>query len=170
MKKGMKDNIRFVITVISIIVAVGLIWIAILSLVPPDRDKVEKYFERDKADFAIITEYIINTGYSYISINKSNIEKGMMFTGADTRNKKIEDEMVVKALDRLLKKRGYHVIGKNDNTVFFQKWAMLEEDRGIAYSINGEDKPSIEFLTKLEPLSENGWYYYEADYNKWRNR
>lgn len=69
MKKDMKDNIRFVITVISIIVLVGLIWIAILSLVPPDRDKVEKYFERDKADFDIITEYIINISGAYVNKN-----------------------------------------------------------------------------------------------------
>ena len=27
---------------------------------------------------------------------------------------------------------------------------------------------AISFLTKLEPMSEDGWYYYEADYNKWR--
>ena len=40
--------------------------------------------------------------------------------------------------------------------------------RGIAYSINKTDKPVIEFLTELEQLSENGWYYYKADYNEWR--
>ena len=38
---------------------------------------------------------------------------------------------------------------------------------GIAYSIN-EEEPTIEYLTNLVPLSEAGWYFYEADYNEWR--
>ena len=26
----------------------------------------------------------------------------------------------------------------------------------------------VEFLVKYEPLSEDGWYYYEADYEEYR--
>ena len=168
MKKNLKDNIIFVITSIIIIVIVGFIWIFILSITPPDKEKMDSYFERDKSDFAIITEYFINSGYSYINIDKSNIKKSTMFTGANTYDKRIEDDAVIKSLNRLFEKQGYHVIGRNDNTVFFQKWSFLEKDRGIAYSINGKDKPVVEFLIKLETLSENGWYYYEADYNEYR--
>lgn len=146
----------------------GFIWILILSITPPDKEKMDSYFERDQSDFAIITEYFINSGYSYINIDKSNIKKGTMFTGANTHDKRIEDDAVIKSLNRLFGKQGYHVIGRNDNTVFFQKWSFLEKDRGIAYSINGKDKPVVEFLIKLETLSENGWYYYEADYNEYR--
>ncbi len=41
---------------------------------------------------------------------------------------------------------------------------------GIVYSIDGHtpDEESITYLTLLEPLPEDGWYYFEADYNKWR--
>lgn len=170
MKKGIKDNIGFVIAIISITVIVGVIWIAISSLAQPDRDKMGKYLERDKADFAIIIEYFVNSDYSYINIDKSDLKKGVMFTGANTRDEEIEDEAVIKSLNRLLGKRGYRVIGRNDNTIFFQKWAFLEKDCGIAYSINGEDKPIVEFLIKLEELSEDGWYYYEADYEEYRNQ
>ena len=93
-----------------------------------------------------------------------------MFTGAYTRDKEIEDEAVIKSLNRIFGKRGYRVIGKNDNTIFFQEWAFLEKNRGIAYSINGEDKPVVEFLIKLEALSEDGWFYYEANYEEFRNQ
>ena len=170
LKKGIRSNIGFIIAVVSIIVVIGAIWIAISSLEPPDLDEIEAYLERDKADFAIITEYFIGSGYSYINIDKSDFKKGVMFTGANTGDKEIEDEAVTKALKRLFEKREYRVIGRNDNTVFFQKWAFLEKECGIAYSINGEDKPVVEFLVKLEVLSEDGWFYYEADYEEFRNR
>ncbi len=75
MKKGIKNNIGFIIAVVSIIVVAGLIWIVTSSLAPPDRDKMGKYLERDKADFAIITEYFVGSGYSYINIDESNLKK-----------------------------------------------------------------------------------------------
>ena len=93
-----------------------------------------------------------------------------MFTGAKTRDKEIEGEAVIKTMNRLVRKRGYRVIGRNDNTIFFRKWDFFEKERGIAFSINGEDPPQIEFLVKLEALSEQSWFYYEADYEEFRNR
>ena len=45
---------------------------------------------------------------------------------------------------------------------------MFEEERGIAYSINNESLPTVLYLTDVELLSENNWFYYEADYNEWR--
>ena len=168
MKKVIKENIGWVIAIASIAVLVGLIWIAISSLTPPNMDKMEKYFNKDKADIVLVTDYFIESGYSEISINKLNYKKGFMFTSAN-RMAEIEDEAVAKVIERLYKKRGYKVIGRYGNTIFFEKWAFLERDRGIAYSINGEDKPVLEFLVKLEPLSEDGWYYYEADYEEYRN-
>ncbi len=50
-----------------------------------------------------------------------------MFTGANTRDIEIEDEVVIKALNRLLGKRGYRVIGRNDNIVFFKNGLSLKE-------------------------------------------
>ena len=38
---------------------------------------------------------------------------------------------------------------------------------GIVYTIDGI-KPSLQFLTKLEKLDRNNWYYYEADFNEWK--
>lgn len=169
MKKGIKDNIRFIIAIISIAVVVGLAWIAIASLALPDANKMEKYFERDKADFVLIIEYFIQSDYSDIIIDKTNFKEGIISTGTNMRGKKIEDNAVVKAIERLFK-RGYRKIGIYNNTIYFVKRIMFEEERGIAYSINGEDKPIVEFLTKLDPLSQDGWYYYEADYNEWRTR
>lgn len=169
MRKGGKKNIGFIISVASIAAVVGGICIAICSLTPPDEDKMEEYFKRDKNDFAVITEYLADSSYSYITINKSDSQRGTMFTGADTQYEKIEDEAVIDALNRLFRDRGYRLVGRDNDTIFFQKWAHFEKERGIAYLLNGEDKPVIEFMVKAEMLSEEGWFYYETDYEEFRS-
>ena len=170
MKREKKDTIRFVIVIviISIAATIGLACIAIFALKPPDKGAMEKHFKKDRADIALVTDYFISSGHSEISISKLNYKKGFLFTSAN-RNVKIEDEAVVNAIERLYKKRGYKTIGRDNNTIFFEKWAFLEKNRGVAFSINGEDKPAVEFLTELMPLSEDGWYYYESDYEEYRN-
>jgi len=130
---------------------------------------MEKHFKKDKADIVFITEYFVDSEYSEISIRKNNYKKGFMFTST-RRDVEIEDEAVAKAIDRILKKRGYKAIIREGNTIYFEKWILFEDIHGIAYSINEGKEPTLQFLIKLEPLSENGWYYYEEDYNEWRTR
>lgn len=170
MGKFSKSICWILIVTLSIAFVVGSVWIIISSLIPPDKEKMEKCFQQDKDDLSIIVDYLSNLDYLYVSIDKSSIENGVMFTGANTHYQKIENETVLKSLNRMLKNKKYKVIGKNDNTVFFQKWRLLEKDRGIAVSINKEEPPLVEFLINSETLSEFGWYYYEADYETYRNR
>ena len=168
MKKSTKDNIGFVIVIASIVAVVSLVWVGISSLAPPDREQMEKYFKKDNADIMLITEFLIDSEHLEISISKNFQKEGYMFAGVNLRDIKIEDEAVVKAVNRLFNRRGYRVIEKRYGTISFEKWAMFEKDRGIVYSINGKDEPTLPYLTKLEPLSKTGWYYYEEDYNEWR--
>ena len=168
----MKKTI-FIIVFISIFSLVGLFWWIADSLFPPDKNKMERYFKQDKSDIILITEYLINSDYLKIRINDSDIsnKKIFMFTGLETGNVEITNDTVVQAINRLYKKRGYSVIGRNGNTIHFQKWTRLMDfGSGIAYSIDGS-KPTedeIGYLTHLEPLSESKWYFYEEDYNEWR--
>lgn len=165
MKKGTKDNIGCIIATVSIFAVIaGLSWWAISTFTSPDKDKMGKFFERDKIELILVTDYFIDSEYPVISIKSSD---GFMYVG---HNKKIEDEAVIKAIKRLFKKRGYKAIGKESNTIYFEKWGLGEDRHGIAYSINGEDEPVLQFLVKLEPLSEAGWYYYNDNYKKYRNR
>ena len=83
----------------------------------------------------------------------------------------LKDKKVSEALNRLFEKEKYYIISKNANTIRFVIWTRgMDFGSGITYSINKIDYPTIEYLTKLEPLSEDGWYYYEADYSKWRTQ
>ena len=131
---------------------------------------MEKYFQQDKDNLSVIVDYLSNLEYAYVSIDKFSVENRVMFTGANTRYQEIDNKTVLESLKKLLNNGKYNVVGKNGNTVFFQKWSFLEKDRGIAVSVNKEDLPLVEFLINSEHLSEIGWYYYEADYEEYRNR
>jgi len=156
------------IIIISIVIISTIITSALLINVwldpyyRPDKDKMEKYFKRDKDDIVLIAEYFADSNSESFHLTDLNFH-------STNYNKTINDEKVVKAFTQLFEKRGYSVISKNGNTIYFQKWTRgADLGIGIAYSINGEDKPILDFLTKLEPLSEKNWYFYEADYNEWR--
>lgn len=132
---------------------------------PIGKEKMETVFTKDHELLTTITNYLANSGYDSVYI-PSTIESGEMSNAG--RTVKIDDVEVVTAINTL-KKRGYSVIGKDGNTIHFQRWSNLDNGRGITYSINGNE-PTLQFLTKLEPLPEPNWYYYEEDYNEWRIR
>ena len=141
-------------------------------LPPPSAEKMERIFNRDQDDLFTIKDYFVESKYSGIFINESSyIKHPDMMTVSDIGDVKIEDAEVLDAIKRLFEQHGYESISKDGNTIEFHEWsALLDNSRGIAYSINGIDEPEITFGTKLEPLDEEGWYYYEVDYNEWRKR
>lgn len=167
MGKRKKNVIFYILIILSITVAVGFMWWMVSSLSPPDKNKADKYFNRDKADIRLITEYLIDSDYPVMCIKNAN--GYMHVAGFDI---KIDDSAVMEAIRRLFEQQEYKQIDKFGNTISFQIWERFIVDfaSGIAYSINGKDEPEMQFLTKIEPLSEDGWYYFEADYNEWRVR
>ena len=70
-------------------------------------------------------------------------------------------------IDKKLSNKEYEIISKNDTCIAYQRWSNLDAGRGFAYSYNGNE-PSLQFVTKLIPLNEIGWYYYEEDFNEWK--
>ena len=166
-----KKNIKWIIAIALIMALfVGIVWFAYSSLMPPDKEKTEEYLQSDKDDLIIVVDFLNNLDYSFVHIDESNLENGTMFTGAYTREQKIENKTVLKALKKLLNSKNYEKIGKSDNTVYFRKWSFLQQERGIAFNTNEENSLSVEYLIKSEPLSEPGWYFYEADYEEHRNQ
>ena len=166
----LRKNYGWIIALILIIaVVVGPIWIAMDAIVPPDQEEMEEYFQEDKEDLALAVEYLCGMDYGYISIDQSKLEDGVMFTGAGTQYQTIENTSALEVLERLLGWGGYNCITKRDQTIVFEKWDFTEMDRGIAYSVREGNRPVVQYLIKAEPLSESGWYYYEADYGEYRN-
>ncbi len=105
-----------------------------------------------------------------------NKDKGILRESACDLSKKgdiylcLDDDSPKEELTEISKKlydRDYEIISKNDTYVSYQKWSNLDAGRGFVYSYNG-DMPSLQFTTKLIPLNEMGWYYYEEDFNEWK--
>jgi len=151
----------------------------------PDVVKMESVFSEHKADFQSITNYLTETYpvtpdlYSvYIEGNKITVFRTQTGTyQLDRKDIAVADTPISDAYNNL-KKAGCQSIsmapqinGKGqENAIYFRMWLRTidEADGGIAYAVDNSYPPQIEFQTALEALSEDGWYYCLAEYNKWR--
>lgn len=150
MKKRINDNLGCLISIAFVAFIVGLAWAGILSLAPPDVNKAEKLLESDGELLETVVNYLKNSDENIY------IHKYMPYDD-------IEDEAVKKAIKKLFFRK-YDAISKYGNTIEFLRWTRWKDfGAGIAYSINGEDKPVIEYVIKLEPLSKDHWYYFEEN-------
>ena len=154
---------RIVLLSVILIFLVGLLLVHFFStenIFFSREGRAEFVFKKDKSELDIVTEYLKNSEYKYIYIHDSS---GSMYVGY---NVKIENEKVIDAIQALFRS-SYKSIEKNDNTIHFLRWTWLMDfGSGYAYSINGIDKPRLPYLTKTIPLVEDGWYYYEENYNQ----
>jgi hypothetical protein len=133
------------------------------------KERAEKYFIKNQDTILFVKDYLINSLYEEIQISSYN-GANIMWTGLDTKDVSIENANVIKAVKILQTKGKYRVIGKSGKTIYFKRYLTVKDKgSGIAYSIDGSE-PILQFLTKLEPFSEKGWYYHEEDYDEWRIR
>ena len=129
---------------------------------PPSSRDVQKIFERDRETLLFLKDYFISTGYSDLYIY-SSCETAL----AGLEKIVVDDNRAVESFKQL-RRKGYEIFDKNDNTIVFEIWSGIRDvSAGIAYSVDGEPI-SIEYMTEYTPLSENDWYYYVTDYNKAR--
>ena len=145
-----------VVHYVVIPVAGGIIISGVLN--PPiSEERMEKILNKDYDLLTTVTDYLANSGYESVYIPSY------------TTDVKIEDAEVVQAINSL-QSRGYDVISKDGDIISFQRWSIMNNDRGIAYSVDGSAPTSqaLQFLTKVEPMTVPNWYYYEENYNEWR--
>lgn len=131
---------------------------------PLPLSKVEMYFERDKEDLYLITDYFVESGATNLYIHE-DCRTALM----DLEEIEIRDESVIAALKRL-REKGYTGINKYENTIEFRLWEGIQDvSCGIAYLVE-EGEIAIQYVTETEPLPKDGWFYYIVDYNEWRNQ
>jgi len=160
--------LRFV-AVIAAVVMLPLIILSAMSPPPISMARMERIFQNDKEILEPIVNSFQESGYALIAINtdrKSGFIYAATTHGQIGGDVPIDPEISSK-IDTLFDKKRYTGITKRDNTIYFQRWAVMENERGIAYTSDGSI-PDIEYLTKYAPLSEEHWFYYEADYNQYK--
>ena len=152
-KKITKICIIFVIILFSLYILFQLfggLYIGGLFNLPMSEENMIELFDKDK-------EILIESACDLS-------EKDDIYLCLDDMFK---EEVTGTGINKKLYDKGYEIISKNDNFVSYQKWSNLDAGKGFVYSYN-EEKPLQQFTTKLIPLNEIGWYYYEEDFNKWK--
>jgi hypothetical protein len=143
----------------------------------PSLTRMAEHFHADREELQIIVNYLIGTEYSTVRIWETDIRdiddpaNVPMFVSSSRRT--VSDEYVGEAILHLIQQEGYRGIRKIDGVITFQRWSNLDAGRGIAYSIDGStpnNEDIFPFLTELEPLPEDGWYFYVDDFNEWRRQ
>lgn len=137
----------------------------------PEAEDMEAMLAEHRESIETVLDYLLAESKSYILIEDTG---GTMLTG--TATSPLSDTAIEKTevLDcvRELFEAGCRSITKDlqSNAVVFEFWHRSSGDVscGIVYAADGETTPAVEFLTKREPLSEDGWYFYQADYEQWR--
>lgn len=156
---------RFVICIVLAIVVSSAFKIGFLSngchSYFVNKSHIAKCFDSDKKYLISTKNYLCNVeGDVVIYCSLTFIELTV-----NGKNFSIDDTGISKELTEL-QNSGYEVIVKSDNYVSFQKYSDLDSGIGIVYSIDG-NRPNLQFLTELEALNEENWYYYEEDFNEW---
>lgn len=172
----MKGIRKIVLWVIGILVLMIIIVIVVFKMIfPPllSKEATEKDFIKNQKNIMIVTDFLINSKYSGISINVSEGDNTMFASlNEETLGKdiKIEDKQVTDAIHILVTRKGYGAIEKDGNTIHFQRSTRFTDfSSGVAYSIDGTE-PKLQYLTLFEPLPNENWYYYEEDFNLYRER
>lgn len=131
----------------------------------PSVRKVEREFLKNQKAFYTVAEFLAEQEAKSIIIDNPN---GIM--QADFQEQKIYDNSVLESLDQLFSMRSDMSIYKHGNTIEFQWWSHWIVDIGsyVAYSTDSNRIPQVQFATETVPMSEPGWYYIIADYNRWR--
>lgn len=126
---------------------------------PPTQRDVELCLQEDYDSIQAICQYCIDLGTNdvYIQENGSSVL-------ADFETVEIQDSKISSAIQNL-KDKGYYVVGKQGNTIYFDIWRGVRDiSCGIAYSLNGTSDLTVQFVTECVPLSKKGWYYYVSNY------
>lgn len=159
--------ICFVLTVVLLLASLSGCWI----MEPPGIVKVEKVFRRCYDDIQIVVDFMISSEYEEYEIIRIDSEGCIGLLNTDGYHMEsvelVLDQETEEAVKRLLDSE-YEYINKVQDTILLQQWHwMTDVGCGVAYAIDHQDLPEVQYVTELIPMETEGWYYYVDDYNQW---
>lgn len=160
----MKQKTRRAISILVLIFSIISIY-GCSAQGEPGLEAAESYLQRDLSDLQNMVEWLQSTEYESVAFWRS---EDSMLAGIE---KNPIDDTIRPTLERLYKK-GYQFISmkREANTIEFEYWWNVHDQGcGLAYVMEGDDKPDVQFMIDCERLSVKGWYYYYSDYNEWRS-
>ena len=128
--------------------------------------QMERIFIEDYDLLRVVVNYLVNSEHTSIHFSPT-VDKGYMSVHSRSlgvRHISISDENVSDAIEEL-RTRGYRIISRDIDMIRFLRWSMVGRGRGILYLFDGSapDTTIFTFFTMLEPLSKDGWFFYEEN-------
>ena len=165
-KPSKRVIIRFALSVFLIIVIlVSIIYIGWNVLFPPFTvTDAESYLDRHKNELNTLAEFLLNTESDSYTIHSAY---GTAI--GDMKRIEITDETVLSCLRELYSDKCIR-IGKDTakNCIDVEICTRGDITYGLLYAIDPSRMPEAWFMTDIISLSDDQWFYYEADYNQWR--
>lgn len=140
--------------------------ISVFAYDPPTVEDAEDWLEDNQKEILTIVNYLTGKTADDIYIDGPDVK---VFSDFD--HVELDDPEVKKCVERLWKHGCMSITkGTDNNSISFEIWSRSigEAQAGIALSMDGENLPDENYCTELHALSEDGWFYYVADYELWR--
>jgi len=130
-----------------------------------NQEQMERIFVEDFNFLIVIANYLADSEHASVH-SFSERKEGHMSVFSDDfglQQIPISDERAINAAETL-RERGYTFIFKSNNLIRFVRWSSMNRGRGIAFATEGEpDESILPIFTIMEPLSKEGWFFYEQD-------
>ena len=175
MIKKLVINLLIVVMFIVLIISTAMLLWGVLFAPPwQGYNQMQTCFNRNQETILVVRDYLLSRNEPFLRYDQRlRDDNGLMRTRtigsyADFTNEEARDAM------NLLLRRGYRSIEKENDFIVFERWSRGNVSIGIMYSAN-RSLPTVHTLprvpvTRLEYLSEEGWFYYEFDHNEFRRR
>ena len=173
----MKRKIVVIAIIIgAILIACGSVYMFIIRMYFDSRmprqgiHEMVADFEENRETLLTVRDYFAELEYEWLAYPFGRSERGVMFAESALNLRfEIDNEHAGNAIRELLH-RGYSRIEKRGGVISFIRWGNTNAGVGIVYSADGYYPHSgiVQFMTRLEPLAENGWFYFEVNYNEYR--
>ena len=164
----MKSRNRFLL--LSFLAILGITLLVIILHHP---DKATAFYEKHHRDLQTVADFLSSKDATDLSVNAGGTYTVRTVAGdgltIQSQTFPIEDEAVKSAVRRLFGQARCKSIDKQGGSIVFLRWVfMMDFGSGFAFTTADNAYNDIQYLTKLEPMADPGWYYYEEDYNEWR--
>ena len=139
----------------------------------PSYNKMDRYLKANINELSYVADALLEANYNSVEIRKDALRD------EDKYNMKVSREYLVyetvpipgELVEHIqsLYESGVDVISYGRNSINFTMWSIMDESRGIIFSITGEE-PDGEQLISIKQLSKESWFYYVHNYEKAKAR
>ena len=140
---------RLVLVVVVILLVIGGLWAIIGSLVS-SAAQADRLLEEDGE--------LLRKAVQRIENSEERVYFHRLYASAET-----QDEELNRIVNQLFNSV-YTIISRSDNSIVFTRWTRWKDfGAGLAYSLDEDNEPFVEYSKTVTPLSESQWYYFEAN-------